>query len=206
MIKKLIAALLAAVLTVSLSGCSLTDFTETGGTQADNNTEQTLASNEIESIGEAVVIETPTPTQQAVEGKLIKVALYFPNKGNSALMKEERNVRVVNGAILRATVEALIKGPETEGLHNAIPEGTVLNGINIKEKVAIVDFSKEFAAANDIAGVVERLSIVNTLTGITGVEKVRIRIDGKELTGSDGEPLGDLSPAQMDDDGLPAQN
>lgn len=200
MVKKLIAVLLTAALAASFSGCGLTDFTEADATQAGNITEQTIGESEIDIPGETEAILTPT--EQASEGKLVKVALYFPKEDNSALMKEERDVRVVGGAILKATVQALIKGPETQGLRNAIPEGTALNGINIKEKVAIVDFSSEFATAEDIAGVMEKLSIVNTLTGITGVEKVRLRINGADMNGSDGTPLGDLSPSELGGDGI----
>lgn len=205
MIKKLITIFLITAVTFSLSACSLLDNTAATKTQENGTTEQTVTANEPESSQDAPAANQAESTQQVAGGKTIKVTLYFPSEDNSLLKKEERDLQVVNGAILKATVQALLKGPETTGLHNAIPAGTILNGVNIKEKVAIVDFSKEFASANDVAGVVERMSVVNTLTGITGVEKVRIHIDGEELIGPSGKPLGDMSPAKLDENGAPVQ-
>lgn len=204
MIKKLIILFLITVITFSFSACSLLDNIAAPDTQPDSTSEQPAATDETISSNDIPTESRPDATQLA-EGKIIKVTLYFPTDDNSALKKEERELQIVNGAILKATVQALLKGPETTGLHNAIPEGTSLNGVNIKEKVAIVDFSKEFASANDIGGVVERLSIVNTLTGITGVEKVRIHIDGEELIGPSGMPLGEMSPVKLDENGVPVQ-
>ena len=202
MIKKLIILFVLAAVTFSFSACSLLDNVAESKTQTDVTSDPTTNASEPASSNNASAVTQPETTQLA-GGKTVKVMLYFPTVDNSALKKEERALQVVNGAIIKATVEALLKGPETAGLHNAIPEGTSLNGVNIKEKVAIVDFSKEFATANDIAGVVERLSVVNTLTGITGVEKVRIHIDGGELIGPSGMPLGDMSPAKLDENGAP---
>ena len=203
MIKKLVIAFLLATVTFSLSACSLLDNVAESKTQTDVTSDPTANASEPASSNDAPAATQPESTQQVAGGKTIKVTLYFPTEDNSALKKEERELQVVNGAILKATVEALLKGPETVGLHNAIPDRTILNGVNIKEKVAIVDFSKEFATANDVAGVVERLSVVNTLTGITGIEKVRIHIDGGELIGPSGMPLGNMSPAKLDENGAP---
>lgn len=202
MIKKLVIGFLLATVTFSFSACSLLDNVTAPKTQTESNSEQTANTNEPQSSEEASTAAQPETTQ-AAGGKNTMVTLYFPTEDNSALKKEEREIQVVNGAILKAMIQALLSGPETTGLHNAIPAGTTLNGVNIKEKVAIVDFSKEFATANDIAGVVERLSVVNTLTSITGVEKVRIHIDGGELIGPSGLALGDMSPAKFDDNGAP---
>jgi germination protein M len=197
--KRLFSILLSAAIVFSLASCSLPSIftegeTKTGGT-AGTTTEATV--KETASGTDALQQETV----QTAAGKAVKVVLYFPTEDNSALKKEERELQVVNGAIIKATVEALLKGPVTAGLHNAIPEGTVLNGVNIKNKVAIVDFSKEFETPNDIAGAAERLSVVNTLTGINGVEKVRLRIDGKDMIGPDGKPLGDIGPERLDGSG-----
>ena len=202
MIKKLVIAFLLAAVTFSLSACSLLDNVAESKTQTDVTSDPTANASKPASSNDAPTAAQPESTQVA-GGKTIMMTLYFPTEDNSALKKEERELQVVNGAILKATVEALLKGPQTAGLHNAFPDGTILNGVNIKEKVAIVDFSKEFAVANDVAGVVERLSVVNTLTGITGVEKVRIHIDGGELIGPSGMPLGNMSPAKLDVNGAP---
>jgi germination protein M len=139
----------------------------------------------------------------ATNAKTIKVTLYFPTGDNSALKMEEREIQVVDGEILKACILALSEGPASEGLRNPIPEGTELLGINIKDKVAIVDFSKEFLKTEGLSEITTRLSVVNTLTRIKGVDKVRIHIEGKDMIGPSGMPLGDMEPALLNDDGTP---
>ena len=56
---------------------------------------------------------------------------------------EKRDVNLVDTGVARDTIEELIKGPKTN-LSASIPTGTKLLGINIKDDVAYVDFSKEF--------------------------------------------------------------
>lgn len=137
------------------------------------------------------------------EGKKIPLALYFATSDNSAVKAEKREVLVKDGAIMRAAVEALINGPQSEELHQTIPEGTRLLGIKRDGDTAVVDFSKEFDMANDVAGVVARVSLVNTLTEITGIEKVKILVQGKDLIGPSGMPLGAMAKAALDADGKP---
>lgn len=200
--KKLIILLLPLAVMLSLSACSLLDGSAAEQSQAEAVSGQAEAAGSPDLPAEAAEAARPETTQSTA-GKAVKVTLYFPTEDNSALKAEEREIRVIDGAILKAMVEALLEGPETAGLHSAIPAGTRLIGINLKEKVAIVDFSKEFASADEIAGTAERLSLANTLTGITGVERVRIHVAGEELTGPDGLAMGDINPAELDENGAP---
>lgn len=135
--------------------------------------------------------------------KMINIKLYFANEDNSAVLSEKREVPVKDGAILRAAIEALLEGPKAEGLRKTIPDGTRLLGIKRVDNVAVVDFSKEYGTANDIAEVVERVSIVNTLTEIKGVEKVKILVEGKDLVGPSGKPFGELGRVALDAEGKP---
>ncbi len=191
--------LLVAVLLFSAAGCSLLKDNGAKETQAVSTPEESLAAEPDES----TAAETSGSTATQAEGKTISVDLYFPTKDNSAIKKEARDIQVVNGAILRACVQALLEGPRTEGLRKPIPEGTELLGINLKNKVAIVDFSKEYATDGDLSEITERISVINTLTGIQGVEKVKILIEGKDLVGPSGMPLGEMPPATLDADGTP---
>lgn len=191
--------LLVAVLLFSVAGCSLLKDNGAKETQAVSTPEESLAA----APDESTAAETSGSTATQAEGKTISVDLYFPTKDNSAIKKEARDIQVVNGAILRACVQALLEGPRTEGLRKPIPEGTELLGINLKNKVAIVDFSKEYATDGDLSEITERISVINTLTGIQGVEKVKILIEGKDLVGPSGMPLGEMPPAALDADGTP---
>lgn len=70
-----------------------------------------------------------------------------------------------------------------KGFTALLPKGTQVKGLHIDEnkKLAIVDFSKEFASYNaqDERKILE--AVVWTLTGFPTVQKVQIRIDGNDL-------------------------
>lgn len=136
-------------------------------------------------------------------GKKIEMNLYFPNKDNSKVLIEKREVIVKDGAIIRAAVEALIEGPQSEELRKPMPEGTKILSVSKEGNVAVVDFSEEYVMVNDLAEVVERVSVVNTLTEIEGIEKVRILVGGMALIGPSGEPFGDLARIPLDSQGQP---
>jgi len=203
---------MVALLLFTLSACTL--FNGIAGTQSEGTSENdsTLPSEEMEGIQDESgqdnlqddgQSENSTEETTSAEGKLIKVKLYFPTEDNSALKAEEREVRVVEGAILKACINALMEGPETQGLRKTIPDGTKLLGISIKNNVATVDFSKEFLQTAGVEEIVTRLSVVNTLTEIDGVDKVRFHIQGEEMIGPSGMPLGAMGPVSLDKDGKP---
>jgi germination protein M len=135
--------------------------------------------------------------------KKIKVTLYFPTIDNSALKRVEKEIPVVDKAILKACIMALTEGPDDPALRKPIPEGTQLLGISIKDGTAVVDLSKEFLNSSGLDEVTSRLSIVNTLAEIEGVDRVRLRIEGEDMVGPSGMPLGDMKPALLDEEGRP---
>ncbi len=145
---------------------------------------------------------TGVPTSDINEKKVM-INIYFADSENSAVIPEKREVAVKDGAILKAAVMAILEGPRDKNLRKTIPEGTILNSINLKGDVAVVDFSKSFTQAGGVAEIVERASLVNTLTDIAGVKKVKILVDGKSLVGPSGMPIGELTRVALDEDGLP---
>ena len=206
--KTVITVIFFALLVFVISGCSLPGISTEAGAQNEGTPQVINPQEGSESITEGGSGEEPanaesSPDEAVTKVRLVKVVLYFATKDNSALKEEEREIQVFDGAILKACVLALQKGPETEGLSGTIPEGTALKGISIKDKVATVDFSKEFEQADAAAGNISRLSVINTLTRINGVEKVRFHINGEDMTGSDGQSLGNLSPVALNEDGIP---
>lgn len=213
MMRKILASILVFMLLFSFSACSLLNGDgAAGGTQVDGTAQNgTSASDETGMAGQdtnTAVNETSASDSQtdstSATGKKVKVTLYFASDDNSALKKEERDIQVIDGAILKACILALIDGPATQGFGKTIPEDTVIRGISIKDGVATVDFSKEFLNTNGIGEIAARLSVVNTLTEIKGIEKVHLHIEGADMIGPSGMPLGDMSPALLDADGNPA--
>jgi len=209
--KRILATMFIFILAVSFSACSLLDGIAASNTQTDRTAQNgTPASEDTSTAGQGTSTTTNnTSTSDSIAdsttaiGKTIKVTLYFATEDNSALKKEEREIQVIDGAILKACILALIDGPKTQGLRQTIPAGTEIRGISTKEGVATVDFSKEFQKTNGLEEVVARLSVVNTLAEINGIEKVRLRIEGAEMIGPSGMPLGEMSPALLDADGKP---
>lgn len=73
-----------------------------------------------------------------------------------------------------------MNGPETEGLTNAIPRETKVNGVVLNQGILVVDLSKEFLNSNGTDSIYE---IVNTLSQFNEVEGVKFKIDGEVKDG-----------------------
>ncbi len=208
--KKVLIFMLLSIFVLSFSACGLLNGSDSEGTQQEDTgtavtDEKATDNSNTGSVTEGTADENSEEedVDSATNEKTIKVSLFFPTNDNSALKIEEREIRVEDGAILKASVLALAEGPKTAGLRNPIPEGTELLGISIKDKVAVVDFSEEFLHTSGLEEVTARLSVVNTLTQINGIEKVRLHIEGEDMIGPSGEPLGDMEPAALNADGTP---
>ena len=91
-------------------------------------------------------------------------------------------------SVARTTLEYMVEdGPVTgllpSGFSALLPKGTQIKGVNVitDKKLAIVDFSKEFNNYNpqDERKLLE--AVTWTLTSFPTVEKVQIRVEGKDL-------------------------
>ncbi|MCG0275797.1 MAG: GerMN domain-containing protein [Thermosediminibacteraceae bacterium] len=126
--------------------------------------------------------------------KTATINLYYNNEDNSKILVEKRTVEVPKGKTLpQVAVEELLKGPQKEGLRSNIPEGTKLLELKVENKQATVNFSKEF---RKFPGVMAEsfavISVVNTLTDLSDIEKVFILVEGEELVAPSGAPYGPL--------------
>lgn len=121
-----------------------------------------------------------------------KVRLYYGSEDNERIVYEERTLTFEEGEDRQKKVlEELIKGPEKEGLvANIAPETRVYGTIRQNDAI-IVDFSREFSRfQGSVAEIVGVGSVVNTLVQFEGIEKVKILVEGEELTGPGGQPRG----------------
>lgn len=206
--KRSILSIFLIIAILSFSACSLPYANNEEGTgsestlQSGGTVNKTAAAEQSGGSEDNSVIEEEA-SQSSANAKTVRVKLYFPMEDNSGIKTEERDIQVVDGAILKACITALAEGPKTEGLRNPIPEGTRLLGISVHDKVATVDFSNEFQKTNGLSEITTRFSVVNTLTGISGIEKVRIHINGEEMIGASGMPLGEIGPVALDENGMP---
>lgn len=119
----------------------------------------------------------------------VPIHLYFANPEGTKLKLEVRYIPMSEAKksvnTLAATiVKELIKGPSPEsGLKPTIPEGSKLRStVSVKSGIATVDFSKEFVDKHPGGKVAEQLtifSIVNSLTELKEIQKVKFTINGK---------------------------
>lgn len=126
--------------------------------------------------------------EAAVLNEKVPVVLYFGDEQQTKLIKEIRYVDIKEAkkgaeTLASVMVKELIKGPKAEGLSPLIAEGTTLRApVTIAERVATVDFTKEFIDNHPGGKVLAELtvySIVNSLTEMKEIERVKITINGK---------------------------
>ena len=113
------------------------------------------------------------------------VSLYFKNKSSNELMPEGRliDVKLLLNEPYKTLMLFLIDGPKNEKLEKLIPDGTVINKIELKKDILYIDLSKEFIEKQEGGENRESAtiySIVNTMTQLTEVNGIKILIDGKE--------------------------
>ncbi len=127
--------------------------------------------------------------EAAVLNEKVPVVLYFGNEQQNKLVKEIRYVDIKEAkkgaeTLASAMVKELLKGPKADSLTSLIAEGTTLRSpVTIEDRVAKVDFTKEFVDNHPGGKELAELtvySIVNSLTEMKEIERVKITINGKE--------------------------
>ncbi|WP_010245411.1 GerMN domain-containing protein [Acetivibrio cellulolyticus] len=118
----------------------------------------------------------------------VPIYLYFANEEGTKLKLEVRYIPVSEAKktvneIASLIVKELISGPKSSGLKATIPAETKLRStVKIDGEVATVDLSKEFKEKHPGGKAAEQLtiySIVNSLTELKEISKVKFKIDGK---------------------------
>lgn len=119
--------------------------------------------------------QPPAPEPRVVE-------LYFAGPQADKVLPEVREL-VAEGALAEAVVRALIQGPTTPGLSRTLPAETVLLGLEVKDKVAYVNFSKELrtkhwgGSAGDLMSI---YSVVASLVALDEIDAVQFLVEGKK--------------------------
>ena len=121
-----------------------------------------------------------------IESNETKIVLYFSNEKTGELEKEYRHVKFeeIKNNMEETIINELLKGPENGELSSAIPEDTKLNSLNIEESKIIIDFSKEFGinSEDELKNLHKIYSVVNSLTEITEINEVEIKVEGENFT------------------------
>lgn len=136
---------------------------------------------------EETIIEEYIPEEEITEEQVRQtiVSLYFPNKETNELNPEARliDIKEIMNNAHEKLIALLIEGPKSEKNKKIIPEGTKINKTYFEGDCVILDLSSEFLnyAKEDEKEKMNLInSIVNTLTELTEINKIKIIIDGNE--------------------------
>lgn len=126
-----------------------------------------------------------TPQEEISEEQMRQtmVSLYFKN--DNGLIPEVRliDVKELINNPYEKILNMLIQGPKNENLKKTIPEGTKINKIEKNGENLIIDFSSEFIEKHIGGEIEEKLtiqSIVKTVTELTEINGIKIKINGEE--------------------------
>ncbi|MEC9488675.1 MAG: GerMN domain-containing protein [Halanaerobium sp.] len=113
----------------------------------------------------------------------IQIEVYFSTKDAKHLVPEVRKVALADKYY--QAVQELIKGPRKEGLIRTIPAGTRVLAVEVRERTAYLNMSRELqerhwgGSAGEIFTV---YSLVNTLSRFPEVDRVQLLLEGEEVS------------------------
>ena len=89
---------------------------------------------------------------------------------------------------VRYLIEQLITPPV--GKISPLSDGTQLHSVTIRDEIAVIDFSADFAKKDELKQTLAPVAVAKTLCSLDFISGVQILVDGKEAIGADGKPLG----------------
>ena len=133
-----------------------------------------------------------TPEQEISDEQLrqTKVNLFFKNKetGEIEVEKQSIDAKLLVDDPYTELINLLIQGPKSEELVKLIPNETMINKVTREKSVLIMDLSEHFLNfENDEIKENVIKSIVNTVTQLTEIDKVRFLINGENNENLEGE-------------------
>ena len=139
-------------------------------------------------------VEEYVPEEEITEEQVRQtiVSLYFPNKESDELNPEARLIdikEIINNPSERL-MNLLIEGPKNDKNKKVIPDGTKLNKNYFEDDCVVLDLSGEFLnySKDDEKQKNNMIDcIVNTLTELNEINKVKFLIDGNENEEFNGE-------------------
>ena len=128
------------------------------------------------------------------------IVLYFPGVDDpERLYAENRSVSVYSASsMVDVAIEALLKGPQNKELYAVIPKDVRLIMTEQSSNLVTVHLSSELLQLEDRQLLLAKISIINTLTSLSGVEYVTLMCDEKEVpvmgytSGAEGMFIGTL--------------
>lgn len=141
-------------------------------------------------IGPAPTGATPTggPTESPVADETVTLDVWFayvPRGEREGLFVTERTLPATQ-AVGRAALTELFEGPTRQeagaGVFTAVPDGTEILDLSIKDGVATVDLSAEFEqGGGSSAEMMQLAQLTYTLTEFASVDAVALEIEGEPV-------------------------
>jgi germination protein M len=138
---------------------------------------------------------TPAPTAAPAGTTIVRAYFVLGGEpGSEGLVPVLREVPETS-AVAKAAMTALLAGPTPaesgeRTVTSAIPQGTRLLGVSIRNGIATVDLSTEFDSGGGSASMAYRLAqVVYTLTQFSTVKSVNFQIEGAAVTVFGGEGI-----------------
>ena len=128
-----------------------------------------------------------TPQAEISDEDLRKtiVALYFAEKESGTLVQEGRliDAKLLLENPYETLIQMLILGPEASSYEKLIPDGTMLNRVELKGEILEIDFTKDFLNFTDEAHKQKAIeSIQKTVSSLSEVNGIKIFVEGEEVT------------------------
>jgi spore germination protein GerM len=166
-------------MTAVLSSCSFKPFKKDS-----KETSNAQIKEEVQPTSSVMMTED----QLKKEGDKVVLTLYFANDNATKLVVEKRfivksTVKDMND-MAKAAMKELFQGPISGNLTSPFPKGVKVPTVKIEKDIAVVDLSKEFVEKHPGGSTGETMTvyaIVNTLTGIQGINMVQFTVEGKTV-------------------------
>jgi len=188
--KKVICFILVLVILL-LPGCSLNEDVPDSDAVKENddindNTEDVAVKSENDSDVKGVTAEKSLEVEESsdeAKKASIAITIYYQDKDRYVIPVTRRVPK--HEGLARTAVTGLIDSAANReelsyfGLYPVLPQGTEILGINIKDKIATIDFNNkllEYADSNEERNIIT--SIVYTLTEFKTIDGVKILFNG----------------------------
>lgn len=111
-----------------------------------------------------------------------ELTLYFANEAGDKLVEEKREVmRNTNTSLEKLIVEQLIEGPAESGTYATLPKDLKLLNISVNESMCSINLDGTFLNSTlEVREYIPIYSIVNSLSELSTVSRVQIRINGSQ--------------------------
>lgn len=111
----------------------------------------------------------------------VQLHLFYSNEDGTSLIESVETVYYnTNTSLDRVVVEKIIAGPKTEGSYATINSNTDIISVSTQDGICYVNLNENFFnKTTNVSDEVTLYSIVNSLTELPSINKVKILIDGE---------------------------